>query len=137
MPGTNTRFVKDFIRPRGLRTPATLVFCDALDELLKLPVPPPERTPLHLLLVRWAAYPVFLILRRVYGTDVFRDDWRRTDPEHQRVLQEREKAREARHKAADDTKRERERRRAAKTAAREAALRAKAGRRSKRESTPA
>ena len=136
-PGSNPRFVQEFIRPRGLRTPATLVFCDAVDELLKLPVPPPERTPLHLLLVRWAAYPVFLILRRVYGTDVFRDDWRRTDPEHQRVLQEREKAREARHKAADETRRERERRRAAKTAARAAALREKAGRRSKRESTPA
>ena len=136
-PGSNPRFVQDFIRPRGLRTPATLVFCDAVDDLLKLPVPRPERTPLHLLLVRWAAYPVFLILRRVYGTDVFRDDWRRTDPEHQRVLQEREKAREARHKAAEDTKRERERRRAAKTSAREAALRAKADRRAKRESTPA
>jgi hypothetical protein len=87
--------------------------------------------------MRWAAYPAFLFLRRVYGTDVFRDDWRRTDPEHQRVLQERERAREARHKAADETKRERERRRAAKTVAREAALRAKAGRRSKRQSTPA
>jgi hypothetical protein len=136
-PGSNPRFVQDFIRPRGLRTPATLVFCDAVDDLLKLPVPPPERTPLHLLLMRWAAYPVFLILRRVYGTDIFRDDWRRTDPEHQRALQEREKAREARHKAAEETKRARERRRAAKTAAREAALRAKAGRRTKRESTPA
>ena len=62
-PGSNPRFVQDFIRPRGLRTPATLVFCDAVDDLLKLPVPRPERTPLHLLLVRWAAYPVFLILR--------------------------------------------------------------------------
>ena len=81
---------------------------------------------MHLLLLRWAAYPAFLVLRRVYGTEVFRDDWSRTDPEHQRVLQEREKAREARHKAAEETKRERERRRAAKTAAREAALRAKA-----------
>ena len=136
-PGSNPRFVQDFIRPRGLRTPATLVFCDAVDDLLKLPAPPPGPTPFRLLLVRWAAYPAFLILRRVYGTDLFRDDWRRTDPEHQRVLQERDKAREARHKAAEETKRERERRRAAKTAAREAALRAKAGRRTKRESTPA
>ena len=128
-PGTNPRFVQEFIRPRGLRTPATLVFCDAVDGLLELPVPPPERTPLRLLLLRWAAYPVFLMLQRAYGTDLFRDDWRRTDPEHQRVLQQREQARQARHKAADETKRERERRRAAKTAARAEALRKKASRR--------
>ena len=80
---------------------------------------------------------VFLMLRRAYRTDLFRDDWRRTDPEHQRVLQERERARQARHQAADETKRERERRRAAKTAARGEALRKKASRRSGREHTPA
>jgi hypothetical protein len=136
-PGANARFVNDFIRPHGLRKPATLVFCDAVDTLAKLPEPRPERTPLHLLLVRWAAYPVFLILRRLYGTELFRDDWRRTDPEHQRVLQAREQARQTRHRAAEATKREREERRAAKTAAREAALRRKADRRAERERKPA
>jgi hypothetical protein len=136
-PGTNPRFVQEFIRPRGLRTPATLVFCDAVDSLLALPVPIPERTPLRLLLLRWAAYPVFRMLQRAYGTELFRDDWRRTDPEHQRLLQQREHARQARHKAADETKRERERRRAAKTAAREEALRKKEARRSGRARTPA
>jgi hypothetical protein len=132
-PGANSRFVSDFIRPHGLRKPATLIFCDAIENLAKLPVPKPERTPMHLLPVRWAAYPIFLILRRLYGTELFRDDWRRTDPEHQRVLQAREQQRQARHKAAEETKRERERRRAVKTAAREAALREKASRRSERE----
>ncbi len=140
-PGTNPRFVQEFIRPRGLRTPATLVFCDAVDELSTLPIPRPERTPPRLLLLRWAVYPVFRVLQRAYGTDLFRDDWRRTDPEHQRLLQEREKARQARHKAAEETRRERERRRAAKTAARAEALRRKASRKasrgSGRERTPA
>jgi hypothetical protein len=89
-------------------------------------VPRRERTPIHLLLVRWAVYPIFLILRRLYGTELFRDDWRRTDPEHQKVLQAREQERQARHKAAEETKRARERRRAEKTAAREAALKKKA-----------
>jgi hypothetical protein len=140
-PGANPRFVQDFIRPRGVRTPATLVFCDAVDELAKLPAPPPERIPPHLLLLRWAVYPVFRMLQRIYGTELFRDDWKRTDPEHQRMLQQREQAREARHRAAEETKRERERRRAAKTAARAEALQRKASgrqeRREGREKTPA
>jgi hypothetical protein len=123
-PGANPRFVEEFIRPRGLGTPATQVFCDAMDDLLKLPPPAPQRTPVHLLSVRYAAYPLFLILRRVYGTDVVRDDWRRTDAEHQRRLQEREREREARQRAAQETKRERERRRAAKSTAHEAAVKA-------------
>jgi hypothetical protein len=128
-PGANPRFVQDFIRPRGLRAPATLVFCDAVDELAALPAPPPEHTPFHLLLLRWAVYPVFRVLQRVFGTELFRDDFRRTDPEHQRALQLREQAREARHKAAEETRRERERRREAKSAARAEALRQKASRR--------
>jgi hypothetical protein len=131
-PGANPRFVQDFIRPRGLRTPATLVFCDAVDDLAKLPAPPPECIPPHLLLLRWAVYPVFRVLQRIYGTELFRDDWRRTDPEHQRALQLREEARTARHKAAQETKRERERRRAAKTAARAEALSKKASGRKER-----
>jgi len=123
-PGTNPRFVLEFIRPHGIDTPATPVFCDAVDALLKIPAPPPERTPVHLLLLRWVAYPVFLALQRIYGAELFRDDWRRTDREHQRRLELREQERQARHQAAEDTKRERERRRAAKTAAREAAVQA-------------
>lgn len=129
-PGTNPQFVREFIRPRGLETPATPVFCDAVDELLTIPKPMAERTPAHLLLLRWVAYPVFLALQRVYGTELFRDDWRRTDREHQRRLELREQERQARHQAAEETKRERERRRASKTAAREAAVQAaKAARR--------
>jgi hypothetical protein len=134
--GANPRFVEEFIRPRGLRTPATLVFCDAVEELSTLPVPRPERTPLRLLLLRWAVYPVFRMLQRAYGTDLFRDDWRRTDPEHQRLLQEREKVRQARHEAAEETRRERERRRAAKTTARAEALRRKADEKASRKVSP-
>ena len=90
--------------------------------LSRIPAPVAERTPSHLLLLRWVAYPVFLALQRMYGTELFRDDWRRTDREHQRRLELREQERQARHLAAEETKRERERRRAAKTAAREAAV---------------
>jgi hypothetical protein len=135
--GVNARFVREFIRPHGLRTPATLVFCDAIENVAALPAPAPERTAPYLLLVRWASYVLFKVLQRIYGTEIVRDDWRRTDQEHQRRLQLREQEREARRKAAEDTKREREQRRAAKTAAREAALRRKAGERSGRERKPA
>ena len=120
--GTNLRFVREFIRPHGIDTPATPVFCDAVDELLKIPAPRPERTPVHLLLVRWVAYLVFLVLQRMYGTELFRDDWRRTDREHQRRLELREQERQARHRAAEEIKRERERRRVAKTTASKAAV---------------
>jgi len=123
-PGTNPRFVREFIRPRGLDTPATPIFCDAVDDLLKIPAPSPQRTPAHLLLLRWVAYPIFLALLRIYGVEVFRDDWRRTDREHQRRLELREQERQARHRAAEETRRERERRRAAKTTSHEAAVQA-------------
>jgi hypothetical protein len=123
-PGTNRQFVREFIRPHGLDRPATPVVCDALDGIPALPRPPPERTPWHLLLLRWATYPVFLVLWRVYGTELFRDDWRRTDREHQQRLEAYEQERQARERAVEDTKRDRERRRAAKALAREAAVQA-------------
>ena len=120
----NQQFVREFIRPHGLERPATPVLCDALEAIPALPKPSPERTPWHLVLVRWATYPVFLVLWRLYGAQLFRDDWRRTDREHQQRLEAYEQERHARDRAAEDTKRDRERRRAAKVAAREAAVNA-------------
>jgi hypothetical protein len=120
--GTNRQFVREFIRPHGLDTAATPVLCDALDGIAALPPPLPERTPWRLLLLRWATYPVFLVLWRVYGAELFRDDWRRTDREHQQRIEAHERERQSRERAAEDTKLDRERRRAAKAAAREAAV---------------
>ncbi len=118
------QFVREFIRPRGLDVPATPVFCDAVDDLLQATVPHPERTPARLVLLRWLAYPMFLILRRAYGTELFRDDWKRNDPEHQRRLDLRERERQSRRRAAEDARRLRKQRRAEKAAVREAAVQA-------------
>jgi hypothetical protein len=122
--GTNRQFVREFIRPHGLDTPATPLLCDALERIPALAKPVPERPAWHSLLLRWTCYPVFLVLWRVYGAELFRDDWRRTDKEHQARLEALERERLARELAAEDTKRAREQRRAAKAAAREAAVQA-------------
>jgi len=129
--------VREFIRPHGLERPATPVLCDALEAIPALPKPSPERTPWHLLLVRWATYPVFLVLWRLCGAKLFRDDWRRTDREHQQRLEAYEQERQARERAAQDTKRDRERRRAAKVAARESAVSAAGAERQKVQSEKA
>jgi hypothetical protein len=120
------QFVREFIRPRGLSAPATQVLCDAVDDVARLPQPAPERTPAHLVALRWMSYPAFLLLRQIYGTELFRDDWRRLDVEHQRRLEARERERQARHAVIEDAKRQREQRRQAKTAARAAAVQRKA-----------
>ena len=135
--GTNRRFVREFIRPHGLEKPATPVLCDALEGIPSLPAPAPEQTPWYLLIVRWASYPVFLVLWRVYGAELFRDDWHRTDREHQQRLEAHEQARQARARAAEDTKQDRERRRAAKVAARESAVNAAEAERQKAQSEKA
>lgn len=116
------QFVREFIRPQGLDVSATALFCDAVGRLSDLPVPAPERTPFRLVLLRWLTYPVFLMLRRLYGTELFRDDWHRSDREHQLRLEAREHERQARKRVAEATKRERKRRRAEKAAARRAAV---------------
>jgi hypothetical protein len=118
------RFVHEFIRPHGLHLRATSLFCDSVDRMSDVPLPVPERPSVPLLLLRWVSYPAFLLLRRLYGTELFRDDWHRTDREHQARLEIRARERQERHRAAAATKRERERRRAAKAAARDAAVQA-------------
>jgi hypothetical protein len=120
----NQQFVREFIRPHGLAVAATPIFCDGVEAMLALPVPVRERTTLPLFALRWLSYPAFLMLRRIYGTELFRDDWRRNDREHQLQLEERERQRAARRLAAEEIKRARERRRTEKAAARTAALEA-------------
>jgi hypothetical protein len=118
------QFVREFVRPNGLATPATPVFCDAVDALLRAPAPQPESTPFRFVLLRWAVMPIFLVLQRIYGTELFRDDWRRHDREHQLRLEARERERQARHRLAEETKRQRAERWAGKAPAREAAVKA-------------
>jgi hypothetical protein len=127
------QFVREFVRPHGLDVKATSLFCDAIARVSELPVPAPERTPARLLLLRWVAYPAFLILRRLYGTEIFRDDWHRTDREHQLRLEARMRNRQERHRAAEEIKRAREQRRAAKTAAHDVAVRAAEAARTRRQ----
>ena len=123
-PGTNAQFVRDFIRPNGLETPATPVFCDVIDDMLLVPAPAPEPTPIRFTLLRWAMYPTFRVLRWIYGSDVFRDDWSRKEREHQRRRSVRERARRARQEVVERVHDERRQRRATKLAARETAVRA-------------
>jgi hypothetical protein len=127
------QFVREFVRPHGLDVKATSLFCDAVERVSELPAAVPQGTPVTLLLLRWIAYPVFLGLRRLYGTDLFRDDWRRTDPEHQSRLEARERERQERQRAAEEIKRAREQRRAAKTAARDVSVRAAQAERTRRQ----
>ena len=123
-PGTNPQFVREFIRPHGLDRPATSIFCDTMEDLLRRPAPAPEGTPFRFLLLRWAMYPVLWLLRQVYGSKVIRDDWSRKEREHERRREARERERRARQEAADRVHGERRQRRAAKVAARQAAAHA-------------
>ena len=119
--GAGYQFVRDFIRPNGLETPATPVFCDVVDDMLRVPAPAPEPTPIRFTLLRWVMYPTFLVLRRIYGSDVCRDDWSRKEREHQKRREERDRQRRARQQAATDARIERDRRRAETLAARQTA----------------
>ena len=78
------RFVAAFIRPHGIATPATSVFCDVVDELLAGPAPPPQPTPWRYELLRVVMHPVWQWLSRVYGAEVFLDEWSRKEHKMQR-----------------------------------------------------
>ena len=100
-PSEHERFVTAFIRPHGIATPATPVFCDAVDELLAAPAPAPRPTPWRYGLLRVVMYSVWQGLWRVYGTEVFpeKDKGRRKEEkehEWQRRLAAKERARQAR-----------------------------------------
>ena len=123
-PGTNPQFVREFIRPHGLDQPATSIFCDTIDDLLRMPAPAPEGTPFRFLLLRWAMSPMLLLLRQGYGADVIRDDWSRKEREHQRRRSVRARARRARQEVVERVHDERRQRHTTKLAARETAVRA-------------
>ena len=122
-------FVREFIRPLGLDRAATPLFCDAVDALLQQPRPEPVPTPVRYVALRWVMYPAFQLLRWLYGSEVFRDDWSRKEAEQQRRRLERERRREERHQAYEQQKRDQERRRSEELAAKEAAQRAAVARR--------
>jgi hypothetical protein len=115
------QFVREFIRPHGLQSPATPVFCEAIEDLLRTEAPAPARTPFPLVMLRWVMSPAFRVLRWIYGADVFRDDWSRKERELQRRREEHQRARDRRLRALAEAKREEARRRSETLAAREAA----------------
>jgi hypothetical protein len=126
---TETMFVREFIRPRGLHEPATPVFCDAVDDLARMADPVPAQTPVAAVLLRWSMYPILRGLHRVYGAELFRDDWSRREREEDERRQTKARARRTREQAAETARRERAGRREQKLAAREAAAAAeRAGR---------
>jgi hypothetical protein len=143
-PHSGQQFVRDFIRPHGLERAATPVFCDAVDDLLRLPAPAAQPTPLRFVMLRWALYPALRALRLAFGAELFRDDWsrkqraaRRRRAAHQRVRAARRRH-EAERKEAIATQRAavrqaREAERRGEALARERALADKASRREQKE----
>ena len=132
-PAPISPFVREFIRPHGLDHPATPVFCDAIEDLLRMPAPAPERTPWALLLLRAVMSPTFRLLRLMYGSEIFRDDWSRKERALEMRRKARAQARRERQRAAQAEKQDRDRRRLEKLAAREAATRAAATARTRAE----
>jgi hypothetical protein len=122
--GAADAFVREFIRPRGLDAAATPVFCDAVDELARLPAPSAERASASAWLLRWSSYPALRLLHRVYGSELFRDDISRGERVAQERRDSRERERQARSQRAEAARRAKEERRREKVAAREAAERA-------------
>ena len=117
-------FVRAFVRPHGLDRAATPIFCDTVDEVLRMPAPAAEPTPLRFLLLRGAMSPAFRLLRAVYGADLMRDDWSRKERQRALQKQERLREREQRRRLEEEQRREQQRARAAKAAARAATQRA-------------
>lgn len=119
-PDVRSQFVRDFIRPNGLEAPATPVFCDVVDDMLRVPAPVPEPTPVRFTMLRWAMYPTFRLLRWIYGSSVIRDDWSRKEREHQQRVEARDRRRRERQQATVDARIEKDRRRTETLAARQA-----------------
>src|SRR5688572_18353478 len=117
-------FVRAFVRPHGLDRAATPIFCDTVDDVLRMPAPAPQPTPVRFLLLRAAMSPVFRLLRVLYGADVMRDDWSRKERVRAQQKQERLREREDRRRVEEEQRRDQQRARAATAAAREAAKRA-------------
>ena len=123
------RFVTAFIRPQGITTPATSVFCDAIDEFLAAPAPPPRPTPWRYGLLRMMMWPVWQGLKCVYGAEIFSGRKQR-EMQRWRAAKERERhAQEREHRARKAaTMVERATRRAEKAQRRRARIREKTSR---------
>jgi hypothetical protein len=103
-PGSR-QFVREFVRPRGLDVPATPIFCDAVEDVERMPAPVGESTPRRLVLLRWAVYPAVLALQRLYGDELFRDvDRSRRVEEHRRERELDEQRRKAERQTAHEAK---------------------------------
>ena len=118
----NAEFVEAFIRPHGLRTPATPLFGEAVAELLRSPVPAPSQTSFWVFPLRWVVWPTFQVLLRISRAEVFRGDWNRRERQLERRREERLRVQQERRRVTDAKKLERERvlakRRARETVAR-------------------
>ena len=122
-------FVREFVRPHGLDQPATPVFCDSVEQLLRERAPEPERTPIRYVFLRWGLFPAARVLLWLYGAEVIRDDWSRKERERQRRVEERHHARDERLRAREQRAQEQALRRAETLAARETTRRAAVARR--------
>jgi hypothetical protein len=99
------RFVEAFVRPRGVDVAATPVVCDTIEEFARTPAPAAERIPARLVLLRWLMAPAFVVLQRVYGSELFRDlEALRKLEEHRREREAEEHRRKSARQAARDEK---------------------------------
>jgi hypothetical protein len=136
-PGRGAGFVTAFIRPHGLDRAATPVFVDAIEDILRMPVPAPERTPMAYVLLRWVMAPVIRLLRAVYGNELIRDDWSRKARERERTKAAKLKERADRKRHEEAQRQARDRERAAAIAARETAQRTRLDARARAEAAKA
>jgi hypothetical protein len=118
-------FVRAFLRPHGLDQPATPMFCEAVEALLRLPAPQPEATPVRFVLLRWAMAPTFRLLRAIYGAGLIRDDWSRKARERRHLKETRLRERAERRRQKAEQQQQRAQARAAAEAARVATERAR------------
>ena len=131
------RFVREFVRPHGMEVAATPIFCDAIDEALTMSAPVPERTPARYVLLRWAMYPAFMLLRWLYGAEVFRDDWSRKEREQRLRRDARIRDRDGRRRREEADRRAREQEKAARLARRQSVERARLAERARQETEKA
>jgi len=124
----NADFVTAFIRPHGLRTPATPLFSQAVAELLQSPRPRAAPTPFWAVPVCWFAWPTFQLLLRISRAEVFRGDWNRKERQREHRREEHQRVRQERLRVAEAKEQERARVRSERVAREAAALAKKAER---------
>ena len=117
-------FVRAFIRPHGLELPSTPIVCATVEDVLRMPAPAPERTPLRFVLLRWTMALSLWLLRAIYGPSVIRDDWSRKEREGRRSKALRQRERAERKQLKEAEREARLQARAAEATAREAVRRA-------------